>query len=1292
MLAGVTLATTNNVASPLLLNALTLGGSGTNANAITLTGAPLTLAANGLTPPVVTLAAFTGPVSYVISNAVTLADDTTFFANNSGSFNFTGPISGPGGLTRSSTYSTFILSGNNSYAGPTVIAGGTLQIGKDGATGTLGSGEVLNNGQLRIDRTGTVNVPNDISGTGSLLLHCPTTNDIVQFTGDNSFTGEVRMTGGSLRVTVVAQLGSGTKNIVVDSGNGAFRLDGSAGDLVLPASLRLFTSNPNGAILNEAGNNVIEGPVTLASGAGGTRLTVASGTLTLLGNIVPNVTGRSLDLRGAAGGFIFGNVTDGPGANFLSSLAKNDAGSWTLYGSNAYTGPTTVSGGSLFIDGSLTSPTNVTVSTSGRLAGGGTIAAPTAVLGLLAPGDRFGTMTFASNLTFGSASHLQWELGSNSLASADLVAATSVTVTNGARLDVLLNSPGSAVNFLHSFWRTNRAWPVLNATALTGTFALGTNSTDADGRLAATYGSFSVTNTATNVSLLWTALPGFPVINNPTVTITAPATNPVRFTLGTFPLNLAATVNSGGGINLGVNWTYVADAGSATFASATATNTTVQFSDEGEYRLRCTATNEAGFATAELTVFVAPAPTWYETRIAFTNYSRSEPLTNFPVLVVFGTNATGFHYGQFQTPEGSDLRFLGADGQTELNHEIEAWNTNGSSFVWVQVPLFTNQCCILARWGDPAATEPPIGAGTGATWSEDFLGVWHLAETGGAHYDSSPALEASRFVSASHQGTAAGIAGGADNFNGSSNYVSLPDMGSSAAVTVEAWVNLNGTPSGNDVGLVSSDPWSAGVTHFKTSSTRNLNAQINGSGTVVSADGVLPVGAWAHVAYTVGGSGAADFSLYLNGALLATAAGTANSILTDVNLAREYNSRYLNARMDEVRMDEVRMDEVRMDEVRISSVARSSNWLWATWQNIASNRTFNSFSPVVPPGNTPPVLAPVADRIVLAGATLVLTNLASDDDAPAQLLTFSLINAPADASLDALTGVFAWTPAAAQAGTTQTCTVVVADNGSPSLSATQSFLIVVLAPPVPVTLVAARGAWRYRSDGVDLGASWRSNSFNDAAWPSGSARLGFGGDGETTLLNRTNASGTTNITFYFRRAFHVPNPAEVFSLSAQMTRDDGAVTYLNGAEVWRDNMPTGAMSHTTFASAAITTTNETNWLTKTLDPTNLVVGWNTLAAEIHQQALTSSDIGFDFELTAAVASPAPTAFSIAAGATGLTLAWPADSFFALYAATNLTQPVAWTPLTNAPVLSNGFWTLLISSATNGQRFFRLQTP
>ena len=73
----------------------------------------------------------------------------------------------------------------------------------------------------------------------------------------------------------------------------------------------------------------------------------------------------------------------------------------------------------------------------------------------------------------------------------------------------------------------------------------------------------------------------------------------------------------------------------------------------------------------------------------------------------------------------------------------------------------------------------------------------------------------------------------------------------------------------------------------------------------------------------------------------------------------------------------------RLDEVRVSSVARSSNWLWATWQNIASNSTFNSYGPAtVVASNLVPMLTSVTDLSGRVGISLSVTNTASDPDVP----------------------------------------------------------------------------------------------------------------------------------------------------------------------------------------------------------------------------------------------------------------------------------------------------------------------
>jgi Glycosyl hydrolase catalytic core/Carbohydrate binding module (family 6)/Putative Ig domain len=100
--------------------------------------------------------------------------------------------------------------------------------------------------------------------------------------------------------------------------------------------------------------------------------------------------------------------------------------------------------------------------------------------------------------------------------------------------------------------------------------------------------------------------------------------------------------------------------------------------------------------------------------------------------------------------------------------------------------------------------------------------------------------------------------------------------------------------------------------------------------------------------------------------------------------------------------------------------------------------------------NHPPVLATIADQSIRAGRTLLVTNSASDPDAPPQRLTYSLPDAPTGASIDTNSGVFSWRPAIAQSPSTQTVAVVVSDNGAPVLATTNSFTVTVIQPALPL--------------------------------------------------------------------------------------------------------------------------------------------------------------------------------------------------------------------------------------------------
>jgi hypothetical protein len=80
---------------------------------------------------------------------------------------------------------------------------------------------------------------------------------------------------------------------------------------------------------------------------------------------------------------------------------------------------------------------------------------------------------------------------------------------------------------------------------------------------------------------------------------------------------------------------------------------------------------------------------------------------------------------------------------------------------------------------------------------------------------------------------------------------------------------------------------------------------------------------------------------------------------------------------------------------------------------------------------------------------LRVTNVATDVEAPPQILSFALLNGPAGVMLDTNSGALSWRPMVAQAGTTNFIGIKVSDNGSPSLSATQNFEVVVHPAQAP---------------------------------------------------------------------------------------------------------------------------------------------------------------------------------------------------------------------------------------------------
>jgi hypothetical protein len=214
-----------------------------------------------------------------------------------------------------------------------------------------------------------------------------------------------------------------------------------------------------------------------------------------------------------------------------------------------------------------------------------------------------------------------------------------------------------------------------------------------------------------------------------------------------------------------------------------------------------------------------------------------------------------------------------------------------------------------------------------------------------------------------------------------------------------------------------------------------------------------------------------------------------------------------------------------------------------------------------------------------------------------------------------------------------------------ALPASDDVTITISRSPSPATFIAKGSTWKYLDNGSNQGTAWSSRTFNDAAWLSGPAPLGYGDANGVQFPATTNSFGpdpnNKYITTYYRRAFTVSSPASVSGLSVNIQRDDGAVVYLNGVEVFRSNMPAGAVDYLTPAVIAVGGTDETTFYSQPVDPSLLVSGANTLAVEIHQSGGTSSDIMFDLELTG-VAFP-PNQGPLANAGTDQTLTFPANA-------------------------------------------------
>ena len=262
-----------------------------------------------------------------------------------------------------------------------------------------------------------------------------------------------------------------------------------------------------------------------------------------------------------------------------------------------------------------------------------------------------------------------------------------------------------------------------------------------------------------------------------------------------------------------------------------------------------------------------------------------------------------------------------------------------------------------------------------------------------------------------------------------------------------------------------------------------------------------------------------------------------------------------------------------------------------------------------------------ADRSLQATSFPTLTNLtgtASDDGQPnppgALNFTWSQVSGPGPVTFLS-PGQLASSASFPGYGTY--ILRLTADDGE--LQASDEIAVMIERTPSEVTLIPAGAIWKYLDDGSNQGALWRTPDFDDRSWASGAAELGYGdsseGRPEKTVIGFGPSSSNKHITYYFRHTFNIASAAAVKQLTVALLRDDGAVVYLNGIEVFRSNLPLGDIGSTTLANNAVGSGDEAVYYESSVNPSALRDGENVVAVEIHQVNVTSTDLSFDLVLS-----------------------------------------------------------------------------
>jgi hypothetical protein len=466
-----------------------------------------------------------GGTGGIVTVSDTVSPGTLAVTNASGTYRMTGGLIRATGAATKSGAGTLVLASSGSYALGWSVTGGTIVPDAGGALGT--AAVAINGATLAITNPAVGTVSNNISaGAAGTTLSADA--DVTMSGAISGATGSRVVKTGTGNLTLAGQFGT--------QSSAPMELDLTAGTTTLSGGQKNVTGTNNwdaavtlaGATVHVHGGSITgSGTITNTNATSKFISRLNAGAATVTNAIITNET---LTIESPSGGnrlTMAGPITGAGGLSLIGNGPKS------LDGVNTYAGPTSITAGSVRVNGSIANDSTVTVGGGAQLGGNGTINSTTSLQATstlsLVDGLGASALTFGKGLTVDAASTTQWYLLSNTDAagaagtpqgySQTRVAGGNLTLSSNAALNLNFQylvggTQVSTVTWSDPFWTASHSWKIAefsgSGTATVANYTLsGTTFTDSTGAPLdlATQGSFSVSNDGQDVYLMFTAVP-----------------------------------------------------------------------------------------------------------------------------------------------------------------------------------------------------------------------------------------------------------------------------------------------------------------------------------------------------------------------------------------------------------------------------------------------------------------------------------------------------------------------------------------------------------------------------------------------------------------------------------------------------------------------------------------------------------------------------------------------------------------------------------------------------------------